>query len=841
MKKLLILTLAFCTISTTLQAAEKNKGEFSNLVVFLRFADEGDTIFEKPISHYEKMFNDSTEDANSVYNYFKEASYNQLFWSSIFYPAADSKGKIISYQARNPRGYYEKHSSINPDGYVDDALGANKLLREQNLVKELSDYLDTIVPADAVIDADGNGVIDNICIIVSGRSAIGNSRLLWPHRSTLYTQEGSIQGKKVNEYIMLFDDANGYGSMVTPLEINTGVLCHEMSHTLGTYDLYHGSVRTDLNPVGVWDLMSDNLSVPQSMSAYTKYKYCKWIDEIPEISQPGTYTLHPLTGDRKDNIAYKICPTGSDQYFIVEYRKKEGFDAGIPESGLLIYRVDPRYTGNNAYDGSSKFDELYLFRPGGSTTSDGKIEQAAFSAESGRMAFGGEAAQKPFYTNGETARFAIGNISTCGETLSFDLLSVASRIYLPTDTVVLAGNAGSTTAVTVEADTSWQITSVPEWLEISPTQGHTGKTTITITALTKNENTSSRNADIILNAIDEADVADTLTVSQASGEILAPSNLSATVVNGKVELTWSAPVSGSTVLNEDFENAASVANWTIRHDSENPKTWIHVEADKYTEVSDGTHAMKLESDWDSMHQDEWLISPSFAHGQRLDFHSKSIAPQKNNAHNFYYVLVSSDNGETWEILYDLKTQSTAVNVYEEISLDLTPYLSDEMRIAFRGYDDNNAGLSYWWIVDGIVVYPAAESSAITGYNIYRNGIKIATTDKCHFTDENIPEEEIRYQVSATTQYGETALSAPVGIDESSIDETPTTETAYYNRKSGLLIIPEADKVILTGIDGRTMSFTGTTQGYIDLKNIPEGFYIARIVSGNKSYVLKFFK
>ena len=141
---------------------------------------------------------------------------------------------------------------------------------------------------------------------------------------------------------MLFDDANGYGSMVTPLEINTGVLCHEMSHTLGTYDLYHGSVRTDLNPVGVWDLMSDNLSVPQSMSAYTKYKYCKWIDEIPEISQPGTYTLHPLTGDRKDNIAYKICPTGSDQYFIVEYRKKEGFDVGIPDSGLLIYRVDPR-------------------------------------------------------------------------------------------------------------------------------------------------------------------------------------------------------------------------------------------------------------------------------------------------------------------------------------------------------------------------------------------------------------------------------------------------------------------------------------------------------------------
>lgn len=139
------------------------------------------------------------------------------------------------------------------------------------------------------------------------------------------------------------------------------------------------------------------------------------------------------------------------------------------------------------------------------------------------------------------------------------------------------------------------------------------------------------------------------------------------------------------------------------------------------------------------------------------------------------------------------------------------------------------------------MYPSAEPTAITGYNIYRNGIKIATTDKCHFTDDIIPEGEIRYQVSATTQYGETALSSPVGIDASGIDETRTTETLYYNRNSGLLITPEADRVILTGIDGRTMSFVGTTQGYIDLKNIPEGFYIARIVSGNKSYVLKFFK
>jgi bacillopeptidase F (M6 metalloprotease family) len=78
---------------------------------------------------------------------------------------------------------------------------------------------------------------------------------------------------------MVFNDANGWSSL-SPVPLNTGVLCHEMSHTLGTYDLYH--VNDNLNPVGVWDLMSDNLTTPQQMSAYTKYRYCKWIDEIPE-------------------------------------------------------------------------------------------------------------------------------------------------------------------------------------------------------------------------------------------------------------------------------------------------------------------------------------------------------------------------------------------------------------------------------------------------------------------------------------------------------------------------------------------------------------------------------
>lgn len=68
-----------------------------------------------------------------------------------------------------------------------------------------------------------------------------------------------LGGVKVGNYLKVFDGANGYKSMV-PQKINTGVLCHEMTHTLGAYDLYttKGNANSTLEPVNVWDLMSDN-------------------------------------------------------------------------------------------------------------------------------------------------------------------------------------------------------------------------------------------------------------------------------------------------------------------------------------------------------------------------------------------------------------------------------------------------------------------------------------------------------------------------------------------------------------------------------------------------------
>ena len=775
--------LCLCALAPA--RAEQSKGELDNLVCFVRFLGEADDTesFEMTFADYERIFNDPSTGANSVYNYFREASYGQLSWKSSFFPAPKD-GKVVSYRTYNERGYYQEKGQINTIGYEDEV---DKAAREQALVREIAEYLSGALPDDVRLDADGNGIIDNLCIVLSGGSELGSRHLLWPHRSDLALPDEKaiyIKSKKLVGYLMVFDYANGW-NLVDPIPLNTGVLCHEMSHSLGTYDLYH--VNDDLNPVGVWDLMSDNLTTPQHMSAYTKWRYCGWLDEIPEISEPGTYTLNPVGGATRENIAYKIKPVGREEYFVVEYRKKDGtFDSGLPESGLLVYRINPAYTGGNVnYNGTTRLDEVYIFRPGGTTKADGDISKAAFSAESGRTEFGGEAEVKPFYSDGTAARFALSNISTCGETLSFELVNLGHTISLSAkDGVVLGGKAGEKMEITVESDVDWTVSGVPEWLALNPSQGQAGQTTVTIETLSDNGAAQARKAELAFTSPSDAAVKTVLEVSQQSNLILPPSGLSAQALeSGGVVLAWTAPQEGAPVLSDGFEDTANPNGWAIQN-APGGRGWTWQEDARNYEAYEGNYSMYMKSAWEDLHQDEHLVSPVFANGRTLTFWSKSIAPQKTIKNQYYLVEVSRDGGQTWEVAYDLVNDCETVNEWVEITIDLTPWLSDQMQVAFHAYDETDMGLSYWWQIDNVAVYPASEETLIEGYAIYRNGVKIGTSTECTFTDTAPLTGENVYTVRALGSFGETSDSeaatlfyAPVGVEAAEVAADVSVTTA----------------------------------------------------------------
>ncbi len=375
-------------------------GGFDNLVIFIRFSDEQD--FEDPIAYYLSLFDLEGEGQNSMAAYFREVSYGQLAIRTFFCPIP-ARLRILSYKDSHPRAYYQPYDSrTNADGYQDDWGSAQ---REQELLARAVEAVADQVPTELNLDGDGDGYVDNVCFVVKGDTD-GWGDLLWPHMWSLYYATASIHNLRVSTYNFQLENALKWSGV--------GVLCHEMFHSLGSPDLYHYN-DDGLSPVGPWDLMERDLNPPQHMGAYMKAKYGQWIASIPEITREGTYTLRPLTSST--NNAYIIrTPVSSAEFFVVEYRRRTGiFESSLPGEGLIVYRIDSRETGN----AGGPPDEVYVYRPDGTLTRDGQVDNAPFSQSSGRTAFSDGTNPFDFLSDGRKAHISISQVGTAGDTISF--------------------------------------------------------------------------------------------------------------------------------------------------------------------------------------------------------------------------------------------------------------------------------------------------------------------------------------------------------------------------------------------------------------------------------------
>jgi len=371
-------------------------GNLNNLAVYIKFSD--DSEFTEPRTTFDNRFNQ--EDGQSIKSYFQEVSYNQLTINTTHYPLGELTTNV-SYTDAQPRSYYMPHNTYtNPNGYNGND---ERTFREHTLLVNAVNFIAANVPADLNIDGDNDGNVDNVCFVVRGDNG-GWAELLWAHRWSLYSQDAFINGKQVYDYTFQPEPQN-----------STQTLCHEMFHALGAPDLYHYYEEQQISPAGPWDLMEQGYV---HMGAYMKWKYAgqKWVTEIPEITTTGIYTLNPLAS--ATNNCFKIASPESDsEFFVVEYRKQEGlFESNVPGSGLLVYRINPAYDGNADNGGE---DEVYIYRPGGSTSYNGNIYSANFSASSGRTSINDTTSPSSFLTDGTVGGLQISEIGDAGETISF--------------------------------------------------------------------------------------------------------------------------------------------------------------------------------------------------------------------------------------------------------------------------------------------------------------------------------------------------------------------------------------------------------------------------------------
>lgn len=140
----------------------------------------------------------------------------------------------------------------------------------------------------------------------------------------------------------------------------SGVYAHELGHLLpsnyepwngkGLPDLYNYDVAKGKKSagayVGPWDLM-DTDKPARHFSSYSKIML-GWIgSEVvrPISKQLYLLTIQPLERDLGTR-AVKI-PLRSGEYYLVEVRRKIGFDTILPDEGVLVYHVDETKTSGH--------------------------------------------------------------------------------------------------------------------------------------------------------------------------------------------------------------------------------------------------------------------------------------------------------------------------------------------------------------------------------------------------------------------------------------------------------------------------------------------------------------
>jgi M6 family metalloprotease-like protein len=249
-------------------------------------------------------YTDKSATGSTVYgsmnDYFQEISYGTFKVEGKFAGWVEVSKKRMEYSTGNGVATREKTSLLS------EAM--DKLLAKDK---------------DALKDFDG------VFFLYAGdRVQTTRGGLYWPHRATL-----NHNGKRWPYFIV---QEGG------PRMTNISVFCHEFGHMLGLPDLYARPEVPGMEGVGVWCAMSqqNNNGRPQHFSAWSK-EQLGWIKPTvidPRVKQK--LILAPINDAPTECFKVMIKQDGSE-YFLLENRKKKGFDKDLPAEGLLIWRVIP--------------------------------------------------------------------------------------------------------------------------------------------------------------------------------------------------------------------------------------------------------------------------------------------------------------------------------------------------------------------------------------------------------------------------------------------------------------------------------------------------------------------
>ena len=314
---------------------ETSESNFTNLIVFARFAGEDEFVDNVYHGLSVKEITDNSYNAAtySVGDYYRNASADQLRMNSVY--LFDNGGSL---QLTNQRGYYAPYDKeANAIGYNSkqkDARGAelradwtgaiNRAIADGN---KITNYDGTKTYNFKDLDKNGDGRIDAITVIYKNESTISVnwSDILWNYKDIAndYIHVPIGNGKEIesydyvqltNNYDTLYQasDNKKIASLKTPI--------HEMGHIFGLKDLYK---TPGVSPIYYLSAMSNAISpVPQGLTIKEK-EALGWTNNamLKEIVEPGQYQLKMSGIAGTENcVGYKVDIPETGKTLYLEYR-----------------------------------------------------------------------------------------------------------------------------------------------------------------------------------------------------------------------------------------------------------------------------------------------------------------------------------------------------------------------------------------------------------------------------------------------------------------------------------------------------------------------------------------
>lgn len=300
------------------------QGTPKSLVLLVGFKD---LPFKQSLEDFNALLNESGYSYNgatgSCRDYFIAAS------DSLFQPQFDVfgpftvSGKVADYGA--PEG--ETHDK-NPQAMVIEAC---QLAAESGV--DFSDY-----------DLDNDRILDNVFIYYAGHNQAegADANTIWPHKWSVW-EDVRVDGIRLATYACTSEFSDSGGTR----RASIGTFCHEFGHVLGLPDLYDTDYK--YYTVSNWDIMcsgsyNNNGNTPPTYSAYERF-FLGWL-QPQQLVEKGQYALEPL---QESNQAYLIAngthnlsggSPSPKEFFMLEYRSKDGWDRYLPGPGMLVWHID---------------------------------------------------------------------------------------------------------------------------------------------------------------------------------------------------------------------------------------------------------------------------------------------------------------------------------------------------------------------------------------------------------------------------------------------------------------------------------------------------------------------